>query len=249
MALEPDKELLALELRDASEASVCFSLLELHTNTLLFDRYAFDEEWWMSLLTIKDNLLLIKQYHDSQQPEKQGLLAINIDSMEVQWWLEHFQLLDIRQQTVSGKWHEQGESAVRHFDIFSGKEVNDGLAEANSNEAVHEQVKYPVHYDSESPHFQTVKSFIASHFNILAVGACDYLEIGDFIIVSWFFQEGGSYANMISVMDSEGEIVLEEKIGTGLDAFAADTFFVLKNRLIFVSNKTQLLVYELFEGV
>jgi hypothetical protein len=249
MALEPQKGLLALELRDLKEASVSFSLLDLHTQTLVFDRYAFEEEWWMSIVTMKDNLLLIKQYHDSQQPEKQGLLAINIESMQVEWWLQNFQLLQLNGLSISGKQHDENESVVKHYEINSGQELAAELVDNSNVQGPSIEAKYPTHYDSESPHLETIKSFIANYFNVKAVGACDYLEVEHLIVISWFYSEGSSYANVLSVIDSEGNIMLEEKIGTGLDAFAADTFFVLKNRLIFVSNKTQLIVYELFEGV
>ncbi|MEQ8687031.1 MAG: DUF4905 domain-containing protein [Imperialibacter sp.] len=248
MALEPEKGLLALELRDPKEASVSFSLLNLHTQTLVFDRYAFEEDWWMSMVTIKDNLLLIKQYHDSQQPEKQALLAINIGTMEVEWWLQNFQLLQLNELSVSGKQHDESESIVKHYEINSGQELAADLVDKSNVQEQSIKAKYPTHYDSESSHLETVKSFISNYFNMKSVGPCDYLEVGNLIVISWFYSEGGSYANVLSVIDSEGNIVIEEKIGTGLDAFAADTFFVLKNRLIFVSNKTQLIVYELFEG-
>ncbi len=245
MALEPGKGLLALELRDMTEASVSFSLLNLHTNAMVFDRYVFEEEWWMSLVAIKGNTLLIKQYHDSQQPEKQGLMAVDIENMEVVWWLENFQLIENDETTILGKEHGEEESFLKRVEIISGKEIALN-PKAKVVEQVGSHVLYPLHYDLESPHFETVKSFIVSHFNIKAVGACDYLEVEDLIIISWFYSEGNTLANVISVIDSDGKIVVEEKLGTGLDAYASDTFFVLKNRLIFVVNKTQLVVYELF---
>lgn len=246
MALEPGKDLLALELRDMKEAAVSFSLLDLNTRTLVFDRYAFEEDWWMSLVAIKGNLLLVKQYHDSQQPEKQGFLAVNTASLEVEWWLENFQLLDMTENEISGRQHHGSDSVVKHFEITSGKEVPGGPPPAGPPLQVAVGAQYPTHYDSESSHFQTIKSFTANHFNMNAVGACDYLEVGDLIVISWYYSEGTTYTNVLSVMDSLGKIVIEEKLGTGLDAFASDTFFVVKNRLIFVANKTQLLVYELF---
>ena len=247
MALDATQGLLALELRDLKEASVTFSLVDLHKGNLVFDGYAFEEEWWMGLVALRDNLLLIKQYHDSQQPEKQGLLAVNVKTMDVQWWLDNFQLLQMDGQTVTGKQHDEGESMLKQYSISTGDELSaDSLNESTPDEAAN-NASYPIHYTNESPHFETVQAFIATHFNVQAAGACDYLEAYNKIIISWFYSEGSSYTNVLSVLDADGQIVIEEKLGTGLDALAADTFFVLENKLIFVANKTQLLVYELFE--
>ena len=247
MSLDARHGLLALELRDLKDASVTFSLVDLRKGDLLFDGYAFEEEWWMGLVALRDSLLLIKQYHDSQQPEKQGLLAVNVETMEVQWWLGNFQLLQIDGQTVTGKQHDNGESILKRYSISNGEELPaDSLIESTPDEVV-DIASYPIHYTGESPHFETVRAFIAAHFNVQAAGACDYLEVYNKIIISWFYSEGSSYANVLSVLDADGQIAIEEKLGTGLDALAADTFFVLENKLIFVANKTQLLVYELFE--
>lgn len=248
MALDAKQGLLALELRDMKEASVTFSLVDLRRGILVFDRYAFEEEWWMGLVALRDNLLFVKQYHDSQQPEQQGLLAVNVKTMDVEWWVDNFQWLRMDGQSVTGKQHGDGESILKRYSINTGEELPVVSEPQNADEVPEAAVaSYPIHYTGESPHFETVRAFIASHFNVKAEGACDYLEAHNKIIVSWFYSEGSSYGNVLSVLDTDGQVVIEEKIGTGLDALAADTFFVLENKLIFVANKTQLVVYELFE--
>jgi len=244
MALEPQKGLLAIELRDHKEAEVSFSLLTLHPPVFRFDGYVFEEGWWMSLAALKGNTLLVKKYLDTQQPEKQGLLAVNIDTLEVEWWLDHFQLMEIGRDTVSG-WQGEGEGRTYTAIEVGGPKEEDHVDQGKiENEVVN--ALYPTHYPEESTHFDTVRSFILDVCNIKPIGAFDYLEVGGLIIISWFYSEGSSMANELLIVNGEGQIVAREKLGTGLDALALDTFFVYKNSLVFVANKTQLLVYELF---
>lgn len=248
MALEPQKGLLAIELRDHKEAEVSFSLLALHPPVFRFDGYVFEEGWWMSLAALKGNTLLVKKYLDSQQPEKQALLAVNVDSLDVEWWLDHFQLMEIGSDTVLG-WQGEGEARTyTAIDVGGPKVESDAWDSVRKVTSENAEVNalYPTHYPEESAHFGTVRSFILDVCNIEPIGAFDYLEVGGLIIISWFYSEGSSMANELLVVNDQGQIVTREKLGTGLDALAFDTFFVLKNSLVFVANKTQLLVYELF---
>lgn len=243
VAADAGGQLLAVEIRDMQNAQVSFSLLDLKTMSLLFDRYGLEEDWWLSLAAVRNGRLLIKQYRDSQQPEQQGLVAINVRSLEPAWWLENFALTGLDENTVAGKVvSEKGTEEVL-IDLQSGDRVDRAMKAPE----VAPEPRYlnPSHYSGDSPHFLSVEKFVANTLNLQAVGACDYLETGEVIIISFFIRERGGLANELAVFSSDGDLLLHRKIAGKLEAIASGTFFVFDNYLVFIANKTQICVYDL----
>lgn len=242
MAVDPGEGLIALELRDQQQAEACFSLLDLHTRSLLFDRYALEEDWWVGLAALQQGRMLIKQYHDTQQPEKQGLIAINIKSLEVDWWKEDFQLDELMENAVKGASTIDEKKVSTAVDIETGKELD---PEKLNSRIPDGSVFHPTHYPETSSHFATIKRFLAENINSVPMGACDYLEFKGLIMLSYFISEGAALSNHLIIFNEAGEAILQQKLGSGLNALASGTFFVINNYLVFITNKTQLCVYEL----
>ncbi len=242
MALEPERGLLALEIRDQGEAEVSFSLFNFNTRLLDFDRYALEEDWWVSLAGLRKDKLLIKQYHDSQQPEKQGLIAINVETREADWWLDDFQLDELAENELTGLRVKNGEQVKVTLSLENGNEV---FLKNFSSKPLAANAWYPVHYTASDSHFLTVSKFLAGAINAVPVSACDYLEVGRFIILSYFISEGATLSNEVLVVTVDGDQLLQQNIGRQLTAVASGTFFVFNNYLVFIANKTQLCVYEL----
>ena len=72
----------------------------------------------------------------------------------------------------------------------------------------------------------------------------EYVEYGSLIVISAFAGEQ-NLANYLFVFNSAGELLLKETLGEQLKGIALDTFFILSGFLIFVKNKSELVIYKL----
>jgi hypothetical protein len=102
----------------------------------------------------------------------------------------------------------------------------------------------PFQYEEGTGHFDTVRDFLQARLGITPVATIDYLEFQRLIMVSVFVQEN-NLANYLYVLDSGGEVLLNEKLGENLTGVGLDTFFMYSDHLIFVKNKSELITYKI----
>ncbi len=106
----------------------------------------------------------------------------------------------------------------------------------NSQAAVEE----PSIFDEGSPFYNLVEEYLG--FSIS--GPCEYLEIADKIILSYYLRLNNKLERNLRVMiDERQELsVLQDEMMKG---FAPGAFFVLANRLFFVKNRNEICIYPL----
>jgi len=64
------------------------------------------------------------------------------------------------------------------------------------------------------------------------------------MILSYYFHKNKTLGNVLLVANSEGEVLCTINLGENLKGIGKDTFFVLENKLVFISNKNTLNIYE-----
>jgi hypothetical protein len=104
---------------------------------------------------------------------------------------------------------------------------------------------YSFYYPQEHAYFATVGAFLNQFMHIQPVHGCEYLEHQGAIIISYYIYEEKSLSNYLLAMNQAQEVLLHDKIGSQLDGLGVDTFFVVRNRLIFIKEKYQFVSYAL----
>jgi len=77
-------------------------------------------------------------------------------------------------------------------------------------------------------------------FDIDSIGACDYLEYKDSIVVSYFEKNDEYLVNTLVVLDQNLKVIDSYVLDSDLNGLASDTFFIVSEALIFVRNKNLL---------
>ncbi len=101
-------------------------------------------------------------------------------------------------------------------------------------------IKVPVTYWADEEHFKTILQFK----NEPLVLACEYWEQQDTIILSYYVKKSNRIDRYLQVIQ-EGATTYLECQDTDLSGFAPNSFFIFKDRLIFIQDHVHLKIYQI----
>ena len=94
-------------------------------------------------------------------------------------------------------------------------------------------------YELESEHHRTVSQFLS----IDLVLPCEYLEINNYIILSYYLRSGSGFDRFLLVM-KDGSKHWKVKQDSNMKGFADGAFFVADNKLIFIRERNEVCIYS-----
>lgn len=247
MMLDELGEILILEIRQNQKHQVSFTAIELETGDVIWDGLEFEENWWVGMTALSKGILLLHTYKDNVDPEPKGLIAFDVLNQQICWMHEMFTYLKLAGNQVVGF---NGSNKDKQYEIIG---LTDGKREAVDESTVlllHDGQKdiadtqYPLHYKEGTPYFDTCKTFLYNRLHLQAVNAIEYLELKNKIIVSYYIHDS-KLVNYLLIMETEGDIIFHEPIQKNINAVGLETFFIVKNHLIFVKDKNEIFCYNL----
>ena len=239
MLVSPDDGTLILEVRDSHRKKVTFSALESQTGKFIWRDKRFDEDWWINLGAVSNNVIVFTVYLETNNPDKKGVFAFHILEDRMLWWHNDFSLVSVSNGVVEGNSSKYGFRNVT-LDIMTGQEVSEKGIERQINS----DVIRPHQYLAEHGYFNTVKIFLEQKFNLFPVKALEYLEHDSLIFVSFYVQEI-ELANYLIMISADGNLLVKEKLDEQLKGIGLDTFFILSGCVFFVKNRAELVSYKI----
>ena len=235
---DPSTNRLFIECRNAASKMVTFAALDLQKRAWQWRDLVLEEPWWIGLCATSADVLFLSVYNDPKNPERTSLVAFDVISKKVVWWKNNFALDMIHDHALVG------------VDTSTGLKklvgVSDGIdlpADSFIGKPQNLTITRPFQYHEGSPYFETVKAFLDLKCNFSAVAILEYVEFGPFSIISAFTGDR-DLANYLIVCNEEGDVLIKEALGEHLKGIALDTFFIFSGYLIFVKNKTELIIYK-----
>jgi len=134
------------------------------------------------------------------------------------------------------------------FDIETGKLLQteeEEIYDAPSDTTKNSVSFFPLLYNEDNAHYKTIHGFLEKNHGYKGVGPLEYLEFGTTILISFYIQSGKKYTNMLLVIDEEGTILLTDKLIEAADGVGMATFYICKNKLIYIKNKTSIALAEM----
>ena len=220
---------LALEIRDQDQLYICYRILDVEKKILEDPISVEGADWWSTLQLLQNGYLFLEKYQDPQNPLDKSLIVAKSQTGEVFRHFAGHQLLDVRDGNL----------------IYQKIEDPSGILHEPLPEVVQkkEQNRFmePVVYWEGSDNFEVVKAFLSGE-NIISL--VDYMETGDYIIISYSIPVGKDFIRKMVVIREEEEIystILDQK----MEGIAPGSFFVFNNYLIFIVEKKQINAIEL----
>lgn len=246
MLADPVARYLVLEIRSEAQHQVSFAMVDLESDTLVWQDVTFEEPWWIGATATDGATVVFHIYQDSQNPQSKRYFAVDVASRRQVWHSDTFQVMGIEGNDLLGFEKQEKDRAYKLIsfgdrkEIFMSKEDVERLL-PGENKNLH----YPFHYIETQPHFETVKQFIIHYTNTKPVQGCEYLEYKNLILISYYIQESSALANYLLVIDGEGQLYLQEVLDTNLSQIGLGTFFIANDKLVLIKEKNQLISYAL----
>jgi Domain of unknown function (DUF4905) len=236
-----------LEIRDESTRQVSFSCVNLTTGNLLWQNMRPEKSWWLSLVGIFDDFLILHKFSSNQKPEPQGLLVIRVETGEVLDQINDWIFFNYTESVLIVYQLQNSEPIYKSIDL---NRLVPTIQQSEGHPSHHVIISIPTvetsptHYPEDSPHFPTIYKFLYRLLNIDAVKAVDYLEMSNKIIISYYIYRDKSFLNYLLVTNRSRQILLNELIAE-TEGIGIDTFTVKSDTLLYVKNQTQFVGYKL----
>lgn len=237
-----------LEVRDETARSLSFACINLFDGNVLWENLRPEKSWWLSLVGIFDEFLILHQYASNQKPEPEGLLILNVNSGEIVKRIENWIFFNFQQHVLTIYQLQNNEPIYTTVDLYNSsfgiKTFIEETPKANEKNNNLTSTTSPTHYPEDSPYFSTIYKFLFRLLNIDVVKAVDYLEISNKIIISYYIYRDKSFQNYLLVSNRAREILLNDLIAE-TEGIGIDTFTVKSDTLLYVKNQTQFVGYRL----
>jgi Domain of unknown function (DUF4905) len=245
------EEYCVLEIRDELSRQVSFYCINLLTGNLLWENIKPEKSWWLSLIGIFDEFLILHKYSSNQKPEPEGLLVLAIQSGEIIERIADWIFFNYKENILTVYQLQNSEPVYKVVELQSSVEPHTILTQQEDYKHRHNSMTetlnvqtLPIHYLEDSPHFPTIYKFLYRLLNIDAVKAVDYLEISNKIIISYYIYRDKSFLNYLLVTNRSRQILLNDLIAEA-EGIGIDTFTVKSDTLLYVKNQTQFVGYKL----
>lgn len=252
---------IALEIRDELSRQVSFSAIDLLTGKVLWENIRPEKSWWLGLVGIFEEYLILHKYSSQQKPEPEGILVLDIQTGEVVLRLDSWAFFGFKETTLVVYQLENNFPIYKNIDLdnkidkatqsqsLSVTKPLSHKATQSPNHSVAKPLSYSttqtaIHYLEDSPHFPVIFKFLYRLLGIEAQKAVDYLEISNKIIISYYIYREKSFQNYLLVTNRERKILLNDLIAE-TEGLGIDTFTVQSDTLLYVKNETQFIGYEL----
>jgi len=234
----PENDVILLEIRNSEKKKVEFAALDIQNQKFLWRDKMLEEPWWINLSAVAENIVFFTLYTDTSNPDKKGLLAYDLFTLQLLWWNNDFSLISVFKSCILGVSAKFGHRQVS-LDL-AGKEITS----SEHGEKIDNKVIRPSQYLADHQYFTTVKTFLDQKFNLSPITALEYLEYQSLIFISCYFQED-ELANYLFIISEDGTLLLKEKLDDHLKGIGLDTFFILSGCVFFVKNKVELVSYKI----
>ena len=242
------KEFCVLEIRDESTRQVSFSCINLTTGIILWKNLSPEKSWWLSLVGIFDEFLILHKYSSNQKPEPKGLLIIDALSGAIVERIDDWIFFNYAVNILTVYQLQNNQPVYKDINLTTllsespQATLSNHLLLSNSPQvATFEKIN---HYPDDSPYFPTIYKFLYRLMNIDAVKGVDYLEISNKIIISYYIYRDKSFLNYLLVTNRSRQILLNDLIAEA-EGIGIDTFTVKSDTLLYVKNQTQFVGYKL----
>jgi outer membrane protein assembly factor BamB len=234
MIADPKGSLLVVEsrneiLREACLSVICTKTLQLQWQVAM---PGFEDPWWTNLHTVSDGVIVISCLQEDT-PVQKGVIALDAGTGVELWRYPTMHIVQVGSTTLEGLLAE--DERVQHFDLKTGE---DAFAPVGNASAPVNPTLLPLRYTAENKHFATFQAFLHQNNYPSPTFAVDYLETGNFLILSYYWQEQGKNALNLLILDRKGTMLFAETLEKELQGIGLAPFFCMGDLLVFTRSKS-----------
>jgi len=251
-----DADYLIIENRNSEKKQVYFNCFNLVNRKEIFSGLQLAETYWIGIEKVLSKTILFHGFAKPDMPAHKGIIAFNIDTQKIIWENPNYNFLFFWEnkiycfiQKFEGREYFTVDSLTGNFieDLnLSDNEINELRKRASSNDDYSSYI-FPQFLNSAS-----TTAEIKNHINRFTegqkiMGEVEFAFTKDLLVFNYHSEvsKNNLVNNLFCYNISKEKILLNEIINRNVFYPAPDSFFIYKNLLIFVKDKTEVMVYEL----
>ncbi|MCU0447829.1 MAG: DUF4905 domain-containing protein [Microscillaceae bacterium] len=240
-------QVLVLEIRMSEVFQTQFTAIQLPDCEVLWQDFHLAEPWWTGISAVQDGLIYFHFFPDSQKPQSREILAIDLFTRQPCWHSPEHQFYQLDNQgLIAGKWQEN-EWIYELLDKKNGQVLSSPYIHKTEENFEKKQPNFilPQHYRAETAYFKTIEQFFREGLQIEIKKSVDYLEIADYIIISYFLQKNEEFQNNLLILDTNAQILLHTIVNQYTEGIASESFLWINHQLFFIKDKSELMAFQL----
>jgi hypothetical protein len=250
-----DSEKLILETRDTETKEVFFHCYKLQDGNLVFRDFQLEEKHWLGIEALYKDLIYFHKFPKRDLPGHKEIITFEIATQKILWKNEDYTFQFVYKDKVYC--FTQGFEERKYFvlDFLTGELLNElgnnysliNQLRAEADSALDWSVYiYPERLSDCDD--DTIRNLIDSKKGKLQLtGEIEYNIYKNLLLYN-FHEEAAkeNFTNKFRIIDrNSSEIILEEVLNENVNSLFADSFFVYKNFLFLLKDKTGIDVYRL----
>jgi hypothetical protein len=238
---------MAVESRDGEKRNTMLSVVNLFDNNFLFTIDRLPKPWWLSLKAVGYGKIILQGYKESNNPETKGLYVFDLLTGKLLWQEEEELFYSFSDnETMLLSFVKEDQETFQKVVSASGKIIEEVVTiEEKENVATQTSSVFPLLYTEDNIHYKTIADFLYQNYEYKSVGPLEYLEYRTNMLVSFYIRENKKLTNILLVIEEEGNCLLQDTLMEGADGIGMSSFFVCRNKLIYIKNKVSIALAEL----
>ncbi len=251
--LLPEGGRLVIETRETESKEVFFHCINVHTGQPIFENLQLDEKYWVGIETVKDGMIFFHKYSKPDMPGHKQLVAFEIETQKILWKSDEYTFLFYFQGKIYGYTNAFEGRRFYSVDALTGEFLEDLGTNAEDINGLREIARDSEDYSNfsftqklfENP---AVAAMLRNYYPVdEIVKDVEFVEIGDSILFNYHTRlPEKKMRNTFKILDKPtNTIIFEKVINKETNNYAPDSFFLFKNLLLLLSEKKNLIVYNL----
>lgn len=244
--------LLAIECRDPEALQVSYNVVDATSGALVLNNYQPANSWWTSLADLKEQVLFLHQMGTTGMGQAKEIIALGLAEEKVIWQLAGYSLYSFLENKLYARPVSAETATVVGLNIeagtLTGEEIN--LSEVAPVLATFqawrsEYFRVPAHYPADNNYFAELSRFLFLKTGFVAIGAIDYLETEDRLIIGFYPESSNPEKTYrVAVFSRLGDLLGQEEAGKDFTRLGTDNFFLFGEKLFLLKNKKSLLAFR-----
>ncbi|UXX78119.1 hypothetical protein N7E81_12195 [Reichenbachiella carrageenanivorans] len=236
-----DDQLLLIETTDVATKTQTFLLLSFELLEII-QAISFDETYHgMVLKSYDKSQLLFIQYSDQNNPDKTNIYTFSWDGGDPTFAMMNTRIIQSGLDWIKVP-HPHFTNKEIYIDLKSGTEIK--KEEPREHSTLLPSIIYATAYPDSSEYFTWFVQYFQKH-NIVPCRQIEYLKTVNHALISYYEEKQNGLSNTLVILEADGTIKEQILLEDQLPGIGKDTFFIFRNKAIFVTQKSTLNIYDL----
>ncbi|MFA7287758.1 MAG: DUF4905 domain-containing protein [Melioribacteraceae bacterium] len=244
---------LIIDSRDIDTKEAFFSCIDPETKKTIFKDFQLEEKYWIGIEAMIGDIIYLHKFTKPDMPGHKEIIAIDIMSQKILWTELKYSFLFAYENRIYCYFQKFEEREFVALDYLTGEIIdNFGSDYSKINERYEKSEKEKYSNEYKFPEIFTgiglPETFSASITNEEEVeGDIEYLLYEDFIFLNFHKKNGNGFLQnkFIAYSRDKNKIIYEEVLNANAKANVPGSFFVHRNYLYLLKEKTELIVKKM----